>query len=107
MRQAVISLILKKNGSYRPLSFLNVDSKILTKILAHRLENVLLSIISSDQTEFIKNRQLFSNICQLLNILYDLTPSDVPDGPKFIHWIKVLYTSPLQRGTRQGHFYSH
>ena len=40
MRQAVISLILKKDknplecGSYRPISLLNTDAKILAKILA-------------------------------------------------------------------------
>ncbi len=64
MRQAVISLIFKKNkdpldcGSYRPISHLNVDSKILAKMLARRLENVLPSIISNDQIIKIDNCSL-------------------------------------------------
>ncbi len=64
MRQAVISLIFKKNkdpldcGSYRPISLLNVDSKILAKMLARRLENVLPSIISNDQIIKIDNCSL-------------------------------------------------
>lgn len=68
MQQAVISLILKKKkdpldcGSYRPISLLNVDNKILAKMLARRLETVLPCVICNDQTGFIKNRQLFFNI---------------------------------------------
>lgn len=129
MRQAVISLIPKKEkdplacGSYRPISLLNVDSKILAKMLALRLERILPLLISEDQTGFIKNRQLSSNIRRLLNILYDPTPPKGTEvlisldaekafdpvewdylfytlkrfgfGDKFIHWIKILYSLPM------------
>ncbi|XP_059838364.1 E3 ubiquitin-protein ligase E3D isoform X2 [Hypanus sabinus] len=77
--RASISLILKKDkdptncASYRPISLLNVDSKIFSKLLASRLEKVLPKIISDDQTGFIKNRYSFFNIRRLLNIVY--TPS--------------------------------
>ncbi len=65
MRQAIISLIYKKGknvsecSAYRPISLLNVDSKIFAKILAHRLETVLPLLVSDDQTGFIKNRYSF------------------------------------------------
>uniref|UniRef100_A0A3P9H232 Reverse transcriptase domain-containing protein n=1 Tax=Oryzias latipes TaxID=8090 RepID=A0A3P9H232_ORYLA len=129
MRQAVISLIPKpdKNphecGSYRPISLLNVDNKILSKMLAGRLETVLPSIIADDQTGFIKGRQSFYNVRRLFNILYGPASPDVPevllslDAEKafdrvewdymlytlkqfgfseyFISWIKILYSSPL------------
>lgn len=55
--QASISLILKKDkdplscSSYRPISLLNVDIKIL--------ETVLPGIISPDQRGFVKNRHSF------------------------------------------------
>lgn len=84
-RQAVISLILKKDkdalncGSYRPISLLNVDGKILSKILACRLETILPSIVATDQTGFIKGRHSFFNIRRLLNILYGPTSSDIPE----------------------------
>lgn len=50
-------------------SLLNIDVKILAKILAKRLETCLPSIISGDQTGFIRGRNLFSNIRRLLNII--------------------------------------
>lgn len=71
-----ISLIHKKYedlldpGSYRPVSLLNVDYKMLVKLLAARLEGILPTVISQDQTGFIKDRQLFFNIRRILNIIY-------------------------------------
>lgn len=68
LMQASISLIHKKDKdplnctSYRPISLLPVDVKILAKILAGRLESIMPSIISEDQTGFIKGRHSFSNI---------------------------------------------
>lgn len=60
LRQASISLLLKKDknpdlcSSYRPLSLINVDAKILAKALAHRLENVVPTIVSQEQTGFVQ-----------------------------------------------------
>ena len=54
-RRGIISLIPKKNKdntileSLRPISLLNVDYKILTKVIAKRIENVLPTLINSDQ----------------------------------------------------------
>lgn len=82
LRSAQISLLLKKNkdphccSSYRPISLLNVDGKILAKILARRLEKILPDIISPDQTGFIRNRFSFFNVRRLFNIIYH--PSDSP-----------------------------
>lgn len=129
MRQAVISLILKNDkdqlecSSYRPISLLNSDTKILAKVLARRLEKTLPSIISPDQTGFIKDRYSFFNIRRLLNIIYSHSATDISEmiisldaekafdrvkwdflfytlekfgfGTNFIKWIKVLYSSPL------------
>ena len=126
---ASISLILKQDkdplepGSYRPISLLNVDTKLLAKTLALRLERVLPSVISEDQTGFIKNRFLFSNIRRLFNIIYTPSPDPtIPEilismdaekafdrvewiflftamrkfgfGERFISWVKLLYKAP-------------
>lgn len=75
LREANISLILKKGkcpedcSSYRPISLLNVDVKILSKVLARRLESLLPIIIKEDQTGFIKGRHSSNNIRRLLNII--------------------------------------
>lgn len=129
LRQATISLILKKDkdplscSNYRPISLLCADVKILAKMLARRLESVLPTIISGDQTGFIKNRHSFHNVRRLFDILYSPTTSDNPElvismdaekafdrvawpylfytlkcfgfGDTLISWIKLLYTSPL------------
>jgi hypothetical protein len=61
-RQAIIRLIEKKDAdktkiaNWRPISLLNVDTKILSKTLANRMRQVLDKLISSNQTAYIKNR---------------------------------------------------
>jgi len=73
---ANISLILKKDkeetdpASYRPISLLNSDLKIFTKILANRLNICIGKIIHPDQTGFIPGRFSFFNVRRLMNILY-------------------------------------
>lgn len=67
-RRGIISLIPKKNKdktileNLRPLSLLNVNYKILTKVLADRLEKVLPKILSPDQTGYAKGRYTGENI---------------------------------------------
>ena len=67
MRQAVITCIYKKGKmeditNWRPISLLNYDYKILTKILANRLQNSLKDIISTEQTAAIKGRTIIENL---------------------------------------------
>lgn len=87
LMQASISLLLKKDkdptkcSSYRPISLLNVDVKILAKVLARRLETVLPTVISEDQTGFIKNRHSFTNVRKLLSVI--CSPSSQKGGSFF------------------------
>ena len=61
-KQAVIKLVEKKDGdkkfikNWRPFSLLNINTKLISKVLAERLKNVLPSLISSDQTAYVKGR---------------------------------------------------
>lgn len=77
LRSALITLILKHNKSptnctsYRPISLLNTDAKIITKVMAGRLELVLPTVISPDQNGFVKNRQAFHNVRRVLNLIHE------------------------------------
>ena len=61
-RQVIIRLIEKKdrdkryNKNWRPISLLNVDTRIISKALSERLKNVFPSLISPQQTAYIKKR---------------------------------------------------
>ena len=58
-KRGVISLLPKKNDllllkNWRPLTLLNVDYKILAKLIATRLKEALIHLINSDQTGFLE-----------------------------------------------------
>ena len=63
-RRGIISLLEKNNKnnlflkSWRPLTLLNTDYKILSKVLANRLKQVLMQIIDTDQTGFLPKRYM-------------------------------------------------
>ena len=48
--------------NWRPISLINVDAKIASKILAKRLEKVFPEIIHSNQNAFVKGRSIFDAI---------------------------------------------
>ena len=59
----------QKCDSYRPLSLLNADYKILAKLIANRLEKVIPKLIHADQTGFVKGRQGSDNVRRLFHII--------------------------------------
>ena len=60
---------LKFIKNWRPIILLNTDYKILSKVLANRLKKLLEMIIHSDQTGFVKGRQITENIRKLLDVI--------------------------------------
>lgn len=70
-----ITLIPKKDDAqmiadYRPISLLNTSVKIITKLLANRLQRVLPSLLHKNQYGFIKNRTIQDCIAWALEYLH-------------------------------------
>ena len=42
--------------NWQPISLLNIDVKLISKVLAERLKNILPEIISPNQTAYVKNK---------------------------------------------------
>ena len=123
-KQAIIKLMEKKDRdkryikNWRPISLLNLDTKLISQTLASRLKDVLPSITSHQQTAYVKNRnisesgRLISDILEICNnqningymVTMDIEKAfDTLDhnflltvlekigfGKNFISWIKII-----------------
>ena len=123
-KQAIIKLLAKKDrdrryiGNWRPISLLNVDTKILSKTISSKLKVVLPDLIKSDQTAYVAGR-FIGESSRLISDLIEITKSLDMDGwlitmdiqkafdsvdhdfmfstleragfgPAFLNWIKIL-----------------
>ena len=83
-RRSIISLIEKPGKSmlkipaWRPLSLLNTDYKILSKILATRIEKIMPKLIHVDQMGFTKGCSLSDNVIELLAAIEHCEKEDIP-----------------------------
>lgn len=80
MREALIIAIPKPDkprtriDSYRPLSLINVDAKILAKLIANRISPLMTFLVRPDQSGFVPSRSTAHNLRTLFALLQDLDP---------------------------------
>ena len=135
-KQGVITLLEKEGKdalhikNYRPITLLNVDYKILSKVLAKRIKEVLSEVIHHDQVGYIKNRNigeavrliddiLFHSLNQTNGFLVTVDFEKAFDsvshdflfrvmklfgfGNMFCSWVKLLYTGISSCVMNGGH----
>ena len=136
-RQALITLIEKKEKdksyikNWRPISLINVDAKLASKVLAGRIKRVLPNIIKHDQTAYVTGRYIGESI-HLISDMLEYTEENNIDGilfsadfekafdsvehsfilatlqsfgfgPQFIHWVRVILNKAESCVMNNGH----
>ena len=95
-KQAVITFLEKKGKdrssleNWRPISLLNVDTKIMTKVLAARIKEVRPSIMHHNQTGYIKDRFIGETVRSIFDIMDFTLDENIPGLMIFIDFHKAF-----------------
>ena len=82
-RRGIITLSFKKGDrldprNWRPITFLNVDYKIASRVIAGRLLKVIHLVVSSDQTCGVPGRFIGENVSFLRDVVHYASSSGTP-----------------------------
>ena len=92
---SVVKLIFKKNGdifllkNYRPISLINVDVKIVAKVLAERLKMALPDIIHPSQTS-VYGRKIDQTVHMIRDLIDIANKEDTPAAFIFLDQEKAF-----------------
>lgn len=95
-RRGTISLIAKKAKdtslleNLRPISLLNIDYKILTNVIAKRLDTLLPKVINPDHTGYLKGRYIYENVRLIQDVLFNTKHTNIPGNAIFLDFWKAF-----------------
>ena len=95
-RRGVITLLPKEDSNllllsnWRPITLLNTDYKIASKVIAKRIERILPSVIHPDQTGFMKGRSIGHNIRLINDIIQQTELQKIPGILLFLDFQKAF-----------------
>lgn len=95
MVEGVITILYKKGSkldleNYRPISLLNVDYKILTKILANRMKRVIGEVVQPTQCYSIPGRDIADTIGTIRDVIEHMKRDSIGGVVVGIDWNKAF-----------------
>ena len=76
--------------NWRPISLVNVDAKIMSKVIATRIKKVLPDIIHRNQTGFVEGRYIGEKVRSIFDIMDFSLKENVPGLLIFIDFQKAF-----------------